>query len=181
MGNVSSRNPSNIIHLHSIDPSRSSVSSANASAFPFLSPEYWKNSNKSNVCTQCGYVARDKTNLRKHMYTHTGEKPYACQHCNYKTTQSSNLHTHVRRHHPQYAAPPVTFAGDVLTGLSSVYQEQNWSDSNDSLERRRNDSVYNTQSLPSRKFSNSPEHSVDCEASDVTREIERANNKDDQT
>ncbi|KAK7082269.1 hypothetical protein SK128_027460 [Halocaridina rubra] len=58
-----------------------------------------------NVCHQCGYVARDKTNLRKHFYTHTGEKPYACMFCFYKTTQNSNLRTHIRRHHPQCILP----------------------------------------------------------------------------
>ena len=59
-----------------------------------------------HTCSICGYVARDKSNLRKHFYTHTGEKPFQCQWCNYKTTQSSNLHTHTRRHHPSVILPP---------------------------------------------------------------------------
>ncbi|KAA0186564.1 hypothetical protein HAZT_HAZT004249 [Hyalella azteca] len=81
-------------------------SSVHAMPSSLPSPERWKNFNKCNVCFMCGYVARDKTNLRKHLYTHTGEKPYACRFCHYKTTQSSNLHTHMRRHHPeqQFAA-----------------------------------------------------------------------------
>ena len=74
------------------------------------------NKSSSHICHLCGYVARDKTNLRKHLYTHTGEKPYQCKVCQYKTTQSSNLHTHNRRHHPSLnldvvSSPPHTAIG----------------------------------------------------------------------
>ena len=60
------------------------------------------------ICQICGYMARDITNLRKHHYTHTGEKPYACSFCHYKTTQNSNLRSHYKRHHPEHPPPPAT-------------------------------------------------------------------------
>ncbi|XP_064093116.1 longitudinals lacking protein, isoforms H/M/V-like isoform X18 [Macrobrachium nipponense] len=53
------------------------------------------------VCPTCGYVSMDVCDLRKHIRTHTGEKPYACTLCSYRSTQSSNLKTHYRKHHPE--------------------------------------------------------------------------------
>lgn len=81
--------------------------SPSSSRLVSVSSEHWKNP-RPHVCPRCGYIARDKTNLRKHMYTHTGEKPYECRWCSYKTTQSSNLHTHTRRHHPLQASSLVS-------------------------------------------------------------------------
>lgn len=66
------------------------------------------------TCPVCGYWSRDKTNLRKHMYIHTGEKPHSCTYCQYKTTNGSNLKRHIRTHHQEFLLPE----SDEISGFN---------------------------------------------------------------
>ena len=38
---------------------------------------------KSNKCNQCNYASSHTGHLRRHLKTHSGEKPHKCNQCDY--------------------------------------------------------------------------------------------------
>lgn len=54
---------------------------------------------KHLICCICKYATMKLSNLRKHIWTHTGEKPFKCSKCSYNSTQSSNLRMHLKIKH----------------------------------------------------------------------------------
>ncbi len=49
-------------------------------------------------CELCGKENRSKADIKKHMRTHTGERPYKCHVCGRVFTQINNLNRHMKIH-----------------------------------------------------------------------------------
>uniref|UniRef100_A0A8D8YP02 Zinc finger protein 64 homolog, isoforms 1 and 2 n=1 Tax=Cacopsylla melanoneura TaxID=428564 RepID=A0A8D8YP02_9HEMI len=51
------------------------------------------------VCFNCSYHCHVSQDMKRHIRTHTGEKPYKCEYCSYRSARSSNLKQHVTIRH----------------------------------------------------------------------------------
>ena len=55
---------------------------------------------KTTACPMCPYVSYNRSDVTKHMRTHTRDKPFQCFLCSYKCSQKCNLTAHIARKHP---------------------------------------------------------------------------------
>ncbi|XP_066970634.1 zinc finger and BTB domain-containing protein 7C-like isoform X28 [Macrobrachium rosenbergii] len=70
-----------------------------ADGSPWISqPSLMENVLKSHKCPQCPYSTSNVSHLKRHYYTHTGEKPFSCPFCPYSSTSKTNVKTHIRKH-----------------------------------------------------------------------------------
>lgn len=54
---------------------------------------------KKHTCPYCGKAFAQSFNLKLHINTHTGQRPYQCEQCPKSFTQRSNLNVHINKSH----------------------------------------------------------------------------------
>lgn len=54
---------------------------------------------KRYVCTDCPFSTPRKSNIERHLRTHTGEKPFPCPVCGFPFGQKSHLKVHMKNRH----------------------------------------------------------------------------------
>ncbi|XP_018392773.1 PREDICTED: zinc finger protein 782-like [Cyphomyrmex costatus] len=80
----------------------------------------------SYKCGTCNKEFKNKTNLRGHERTHTGEKPYQCEFCNYKSRLKAHLSNHMISKHKddeRFKSNKDLYAGGVLHKCGTCNKE----------------------------------------------------------
>ncbi|XP_072279771.1 oocyte zinc finger protein XlCOF7.1-like [Pyxicephalus adspersus] len=74
------------------------LNSQKLSQMSFVSNGHYYKAHKAFRCPECGKYFPKKTDIVRHLRSHTGERPFSCPECKKSFTQSSHLTRHLRIH-----------------------------------------------------------------------------------
>lgn len=87
-----------LLGLAEVAAAVSAVSAVSGPEVEAKSPRVSSLPRRSPTCPVCMKTLSSFSNLKVHMRSHTGERPYACDQCPYACAQSSKLNRHRRMH-----------------------------------------------------------------------------------
>lgn len=67
------------------------------------------------VCYACSYCTTKTHNIKRHVYTHLGDKPYGCPYCDFRCVEKGTLMNHIERH--QYSSDLTTVTVERVRNL----------------------------------------------------------------
>ncbi|KAG0701728.1 RE1-silencing transcription factor [Chionoecetes opilio] len=79
----------------------------------------YQGNRKVHQCPYCPYTSHFITNYKRHVYTHTGEKPFACPHCTYRSNSNNHLKRHMNTHRGDFACDRCSYATQRRSVLES--------------------------------------------------------------
>ncbi|KAK4884646.1 hypothetical protein RN001_000917 [Aquatica leii] len=102
------------------------------------------------VCDQCGIRCKKPSMLKKHIKTHTNDRPFTCNHCNFSFKTKGNLTKHMKSkaHTKNYAASSSSNSSAPQSGTQSSDSDTDDSGMDSSDEStRQHEAAYGLLSL----------------------------------
>uniref|UniRef100_A0A1Y1L3Y8 C2H2-type domain-containing protein n=1 Tax=Photinus pyralis TaxID=7054 RepID=A0A1Y1L3Y8_PHOPY len=116
------------------------------------------------VCDQCGIRCKKPSMLKKHIKTHTNDRPYTCSHCNFSFKTKGNLTKHMKSkaHTKNYTASSSSNSSAHQSGTQSSdsdTEDSGMDSSDESTRQQEHEAAYGLLSLSQKTPQNASSNS----------------------